>query len=1033
QQQEPADAPKHCPVRPRHKARRTRQSESLAGPSAQPQPPQLQPQPQPQQPSPHQSKRSPPQPQQPRTSTKNRARHPKSSSETPAPHKTKPKPKPKPKSKHKLKPPSDTSAPPPESQSSTMPHPQARPAKKKPAKKSDRQPAAAPQQTNESKIYDPYLTPASLAFGFESGILVRGVLRSNPRNSNDAYVALDESPTAAALRLNPELAGYDVGSGSDIYICGEFHRNRAFNGDVVAVRILSDRQAEHSYRAHRQKDDSRHDRRRAKSQKRLDRMAAKVACLASTSTHPSSLVAAETANNAKNGKSKTPDVYGTVVAILAQNENRSFTGKIGYKTPPDVKKYPRYAKSLGESAVWFRSSNKLSQYMLLDESDIPDELRSKSTKLQCTVTIDSWDACDLYPTAKFGTIIGERGSIDVETKIILEENGVCTDPFSSSVLACLPKSPWSIPASEIARRTDLRTECIFTIDPPTARDLDDAVSCKLLPNGNVMVGVHIADVSYFVRPNTPLDLQARQRATTTYMVQNAIPMLPSLLCEDLCSLNPGVDRLAFSVMWEINPDTAEPVSTWFGRTVINSACKLSYDDAQSIIDGQSFPESVARFQTSTSGHLSEASPERVKEIEKSIFWFYDLSVKMRRRRFESGALSLSSVKLSFELDSSGNPISCQPYPIKDSNRLIEEFMLLANMSVAARITASFPKAALLRRHPPPLNNRLDEICKQLGHAGIEINPASSRDIQESLDNITDPGLRFTIESMLTAPMQRAVYFSTHSIKDPSGFSHYALHVPLYTHFTSPIRRYADIIVHRTLEASLAVHGNHLTSAHPLLPPHYSQYFPSTPASGSLSGDQVEDSELLIPEPDQISQIAHRCNLRKDAAKKAQDASSNLFLVKYLESTLSRTHLPGVLTSAIVTKIKQDGFVVALPLFGIESIIYMDRMADVKGYVQRTDGREWKLDMWSVEPAKLTLIWNALAPKSKNSDQDDLTIMISRLVIDENGQRRAQCVNRTESERCVLELRVFDRVTVCVTPQAQPPSLTVRLAMPRLDK
>ncbi|KAJ1719083.1 hypothetical protein LPJ53_006084, partial [Coemansia erecta] len=370
----------------------------------------------------------------------------------------------------------------------------------------------------------------------------------------------------------------------------------------------------------------------------------------------------------------------------------------------------------------------------------------------------------------------------------------------------------------------------------------------------------------------------------------------------------------------------------------------------------------------------------------------------------------------------------------DSNRLIEEFMLLANMSVAARITASFPEAALLRRHPPPLSRRLDEVCEQLRHAGIDINPTSSGDIQQSLNSIADPGLRFTIESMLTAPMQRAVYFSTHSIKDTSGFSHYALHVPLYTHFTSPIRRYADIIVHRTLEASLAVDGYHLTSPHhhPLLPPRYSQYFPSTPASGSLTGDRAEASEMLIPKPDQISAIAHRCNLRKDAAKKAQDESSKLFLVKYLESAVSKTGLPGVLTSAIVTKVKQNGFVVTLPMFGIESIIYMDRMADVKGQVHTTDGREWKLDMWSVDPAKLTLVWNALTPVSNSDNEDELTRMVSALVIDSDGQRNTRRACQTDSERYMLELRVFDRVTVCVQPLAQPPSLSVRLAMPRLD-
>ncbi|KAJ1721310.1 hypothetical protein LPJ53_004164, partial [Coemansia erecta] len=655
--QQPSTPPKPKPRRPRKSSAAA--SKSAASSSDQPQ--QL-----PQQPTHEPAQHHPqPQPQQAPVSINKHDHCPKPDSDKPGP----------PKSKHKPK--HHLNHPAPENHMPTAPHPQTQPSKKKHVKKAEHQTAASSQTDppkhppNASKIYEPYFDPATVASGLESGIFVRGVLRSNPKNHNDAYAALNESPNAAALRLHPELAAYDVGSGSDIYICGEIHRNRALNGDVVAIRILNQREAQHSYRAHRQKDDKIYDRRRAKDQRRLDRMANKLACLASTSPSPALAPTSDTAISPDKVRSRIPEVFGTVVAILAQNENRTFIGKLGYNAPPEIKRYPLFAKSLSESTVWFKPSSQTVRYMILDAHDLPQELRSINPRLTCSVSVDSWNACDLYPTAKFGGIVGKRGSIDVETQIILEENNVCTDPFSQSVLQCLPKSPWSIPATEITRRTDLRTECIFTIDPPTARDLDDAVSCKPLPNGNVMIGVHIADVSYFVRPDTPLDLQARQRATTTYMVQMAIPMLPSLLCEDLCSLNPGVDRLAFSVMWEMNPDTAEVVSTWFGRTVINSACKLSYDDAQSIIDGAAFPKSVAHYQTSSSGQLSAASPERVKEIEKSIFWFYDLSVKMRKRRFDSGALSLSSVKLSFDLDPSGNPTSCQPYPIKDSNRLIE--------------------------------------------------------------------------------------------------------------------------------------------------------------------------------------------------------------------------------------------------------------------------------------------------------------------------------------------------------------------------
>ncbi|KAJ2902752.1 hypothetical protein GGI21_004516, partial [Coemansia aciculifera] len=491
------------------------------------------------------------------------------------------------------------------------------------------------------------------------------------------------------------------------------------------------------------------------------------------------------------------------------------------------------------------------------------------------------------------------------------------------------------------------------------------------------------------------------------MVQKAIPMLPSMLCEDLCSLNPGVDRLAFSVMWEMDPETAVVRSTWFGRTIINSACKLAYDDAQSVIDGNRLGKDISCFEY-VNGSNKPASVRRRMKIELSIRLFFKLSKIMRKRRFDNGALSLSNVKLSFDLDDTGAPIDCRPYAIKDSNRLIEEFMLLANMSVAARIEATFPDASLLRRHSPPLQRRLDETCQQLRKAGIDIVPGSARDIQHSLDQIEDSDTRLTVESLLTAPMQKAAYFSTHSIADRSGYQHFALNVPLYTHFTSPIRRYADIVVHRTLEASLAAFGNHVSSDHPLLPRLYSSFFPMTPSVGSLTVSVKDARLMLVPDSKSIADIAHQCNLRKDAAKKAQDASSKLFLVNFLTQKAVQFDNPGVVSVGVVTKIKTDAFVLSLPLFGIESPIYMDRLADRHSQVLSMDGRTWKLCLWSVDDVSVTLIWEA-APSTANSI-DELASSMSVLVLDEGGQSVAK-VERTASQtttRVTQTLKIFDK-------------------------
>ncbi|KAJ2558923.1 hypothetical protein EV175_000573 [Coemansia sp. RSA 1933] len=869
------------------------------------------------------------------------------------------------------------------------------------------------------------------------GTILRGVLRINPKNRTDGYVSLDESPSSKCLRKYPQLENYDVGTDDDVYICGEVSRNRAISGDAVAIRILSNKDAKNIYKRNRLANDKRMDQLRERQRYRLDKMAAAVDSQSSNQNGSSQSLSdtSHSTNGTKGSMSEKSRIYGVVVAIISHNSDRSFTGSIN-STPPAslLKAHTRFVGSLQVPVVWFKPLNTALPCMVVSKDSIPASFCKDSNKRLCTVRMDKWGTRDPVPSAGFVKDLGTRGSIDIETRIILEENGVCTDPFTPSVLRCLPCAPWEVPKRELERRTDLRKTCIFTIDPPTARDLDDAVSCARLPNGNMLVGVHIADVSFFVRPNTALDMQARQRATTTYMVQRAYPMLPSMLCEDLCSLNPGVDRLAFSVMWEMDPQTATVQSTWFGRTIINSACKLAYDDAQHIIEGNHLSDDIPCYEVAK-GKTARASSSHKAQIEASILWIYRLSRIMRKRRFENGALSLSSVKLSFELDSSGEPIDCSPYAIKDSNRLIEEFMLLANMSVAARIEATFPNASLLRRHSPPLSRRLDEVCKQLEASGIHLSPESSGDLQRSLSRVTDPDIRFTVEEILTGPMQRALYFSTHSIKDKAGYYHYALNTPLYTHFTSPIRRYADIVVHRTLEASLALFGNHVAGDHPLLPQYYSPFFPKTSSEGSLTTSPKAAQSLLVPKPATIAEIAHRCNLRKDAAKKAQDASSNLYLVHYLTSMSKKVATPGVITLGVVTKITPEKFTVALPSFGIDGTIYMDRLADRKNQVLSIDARVWKLHLWTVEAASVTLVWEAAVPKHRKKASEeastddalaDVSDKLSALVIDDNGHGAVHFGHKRTSERLTQTIQIFSKVTVSVLPQQSPPELSVKL-------
>lgn len=226
----------------------------------------------------------------------------------------------------------------------------------------------------------------------------------------------------------------------------------------------------------------------------------------------------------------------------------------------------------------------------------------------------------------------------------------------------------------------MRDECIFTIDPPTARDLDDALHCKKIGDDLYEVGVHIADVSHFVSPESPVDNIASRRCTSVYLVQRVIPMLPRVLCDNLCSLHPGVDRLAFSVVWKIN-SKGEIKGEWFGRTIIHSCIQMSYDHAQSFIDAEQNGDEVS----------SEIFPEisgkwTVNNLKQKVLVLHTISQNMRKRRMDNGALRLDQIKLSYLINSeTGMPDACFKYEYKKSNELIEEFMLLANIAVAHKL------------------------------------------------------------------------------------------------------------------------------------------------------------------------------------------------------------------------------------------------------------------------------------------------------------------------------------------------------------
>lgn len=400
------------------------------------------------------------------------------------------------------------------------------------------------------------------------------------------------------------------------------------------------------------------------------------------------------------------------------------------------------------------------------------------SKERIIVAIDSWPRHSRYPNGHFVRALGPIGDKDTENEVLLLEHDVPHSRFSDAVLSFLPKLPWIITENDVAQRTDLRHLDVCSVDPPGCTDIDDALHCRDLPNGNLEVGVHIADVSHFIRPGTAIDKEAALRATTVYLVDKRIDMVPELLSSNLCSLRGGEERFAFSCIWEIDHD-ANIVKTDFFKSIIRSRSAMTYEEAQIKIDDQNQQDSLA----------------------KSLRGLNNLAKKLKARRLENGALVLASPEIRFQVDSeTHDPIDVEAKKMRETNSMVEEFMLLANISVATKILHEFPECAMLRRHPEPPQSNFDPLVKAGKHQGFEINTNSGKELARSLESAhkaDNPYFNTMLKILATRCMMQAVYF-TSGMLQPSEFFHYGLACPIYTHFTSPIRRYADVIVHRLL-------------------------------------------------------------------------------------------------------------------------------------------------------------------------------------------------------------------------------------------
>jgi ribonuclease R len=402
------------------------------------------------------------------------------------------------------------------------------------------------------------------------------------------------------------------------------------------------------------------------------------------------------------------------------------------------------------------------------------------------VKIEDWPAKADSPFGSVINVLGKPGEHDTEMHAILAEYGLPYD-FPIDVEVFAQKIDTSIQESEIANRRDMRDTLTFTIDPRDAKDFDDALSFKKLENGNYEIGIHIADVSFYLQEGTILDDEAYQRATSVYLVDRVVPMLPEVLSNFACSLRPHEEKYTFSAVFEISP-AAQVTNQWFGRTVTYSDQRFSYEEAQHIIEtkGNQIPEEIS---------ITGKSYEVPAEIVEATLKLDELAKIFRRNRMKNGAISFDKVEVKFHLNENDEPTGVYFKESKDSNHLIEEFMLLANRKVAEYIGKQ-KKTFVYRIHDEPNEDKLIGLQTIIAKFGYKIDLRSKKDISQSLNQLlTDvhgKKEQNLVDTLAIRTMSKAKY-STDNI------GHYGLAFDYYSHFTSPIRRYPDVMVHRLLQ------------------------------------------------------------------------------------------------------------------------------------------------------------------------------------------------------------------------------------------
>eukprot|EP01059_Diplonema_ambulator_P013157 TRINITY_DN23674_c0_g1_i1.p1 TRINITY_DN23674_c0_g1~~TRINITY_DN23674_c0_g1_i1.p1 ORF type:complete len:1032 (+),score=254.51 TRINITY_DN23674_c0_g1_i1:41-3097(+) len=668
------------------------------------------------------------------------------------------------------------------------------------------------------KLFPPHLPKKAMQSELAKGTLLKGTLRQGGSNLHEGWVAVATKDATNRTVSNEYL------------LASRRALNRTIDGDVVAIRVLPPQ------------DWTKPMRLLTKEQRKNAR----------TDRVTSGIADEQGARGA--GFFPTAEVVG-----LLENNRRPVCGSILWDNDQT---------SVAErESVLCRPVKSNVPYIRMQTRQV-EQLKGKRIQ----VVIDDWSETSMYPEGHVVKVLGDIGDKDVEAEVILLENDIPHYQFSKDVLNCLPKGEWFVEPEEEAVRMDFRNKTVVSVDPPGCKDIDDALHCEKLPNGNYEVGVHIADVTHFVKEESPLDLEAKKRSTSVYLVDRRIDMLPKLLTENLCSLVGNEERYTFSVVWEMTED-CKVVNTKFTKGIIKSKSAMSYYTAQDMVD----------------------DPNATSDIAMGLKYLLMLSRVLKAERIKAGALTLASQEMKFTMDmESNNATDVAEYVHIPTMSMIEEWMLFANVAVAEKIFKEFPQWACLRRHPPPLDGAMDGLNEALEAQGMPLlDQSTSKNLADTLDacnDANDPFFNKLVRMLTTRNMCQAKYFSSGEF-DKSLFAHYGLAMSIYTHFTSPIRRYSDVIVHRQLAAAIGI---------------------------TKRSTQHMDADFM-------NDMTANMNYRHTLAQHAGRDSRNLYIGFVFDSFKNGKEIP--VQDGYIVRTTESGVVVMVPRFGTEGMCLYDEVTN----------------------------------------------------------------------------------------------------------